>query len=128
MSDAQTLGTFTTPHPVETVLQEIVLAGLEDTITHGGLTATAPPILARVYVGYLSDKQVAIRAGNAIETYFEVNVLLEGNPAGTGGHVYLDRPLARVTRWKPLVSDITKAIYTALVDSSSTLHDWPGAR
>ena len=128
MSDAQTLGTFGSPHPMPTVLSEIILPAMEKVVTHGGLEATAPPILAKVYIGYLSDRQVAVRAGNALETYFEINVLLDGNTAGTSGHVFLDRALSRVTRWKPLASDITKEIYAALVDSSSTLHDWPGAR
>lgn len=128
MSEAQTLGTFSTPHALATVLNEIVLPAFEKVVTHGGLEVTPAPVLARVYVSYLSDRQIALRAGNALETYFEINVLLDGNAAGTGGHVFLDRPWSRITRWKPLAADITKEIYNVLVDSSATVQDWPGAR
>ena len=117
-SKSPELGTFTSPHTLSETMA-LVWAGVADELSDPSQKEPQQPGLTEgIFITTVTPNKMIVTAGNKIDTYF--TVCIELNPVGSkiAGHVYLDRPKNKITRWMGNAMKISFGIQATLRSAS----------
>ena len=117
-----TVGTFHSVHPIETVM-EVMLLGVRGQLSSPDEGVAQPGVLASIYVSEMTDRRLVVTAGNVLESYFSFVIELTADDTGTHGRAYFDRSISGV-RWFKNAIDLAAGVQSVLVSASATIAEW----
>jgi hypothetical protein len=117
-----TVGTFHSVHPIDTVM-EVMLLGVRGQLSSPEQGVAQPGVLASIYIGELTDQRLVVTARNVLESYFSFVIELTADDTGTHGRAYFDRSISGV-RWFKNAIDLAAGVQSVRVSASATIAEW----
>ena len=112
------LGTFASPHTLEETMA-LVRHGVSEQLSDPSQEDPAPlGIIEGIFITEMTPDKMVVTAGNKLNTFFSVCIELNSGGGKVVGHVYLDRPKRKVSKWIGNAMKINYGIQSALRSAS----------